>query len=1052
MKLNKESSLVATLVLFSIFIAKAQNIRESSYFDTKPNINYTELKAGFKNVPKEARMRVWWFWMNGIATIESITQDLEAMKANGIAGAILIDNGADYAPIGPTFMSKEWKELFAHAISEADRLGIEISLNIQSGAGDPGNPNIEDDNGLKETTFYETKVTGPKKLELQLEVPPNQIFYKDIKVQAIRTPDIESSQDELIKNWGVKSFTKKEKWNNELDMYDLNEFYDTYEDKGISVAVKQSEIIDLSPFYEDGRLNWDVPEGKWTIIRYGYTSTGKRNNYASEGFKGGLSYDQMHKRGINAQWDEVVKPLIDIAKANGNSLKYLHVDSWEMKNTNWTHNFISEFKNHRGYDLEPFLPVLAGYIVISREVTNRFLEDFRLTVGDLVADNNYREFRRLAHEAGLSIHSESAGPHMPPVDGLKTLGINDVPMGESWARANTHRKSETRRIHVKLGASAAHIYGKRFFAAETPTSVGPAWERSPADVKNVLDKGFCTGVNRVNWHTYTSSPDEYGIPGIEYFAGTHLNRKATWWDESKVFIDYINRTQHMLTQGLHVADVLGYLGSGVPLFGFLDSDREDIPDGYAWDMCNSDVLLNRATVKDGRIYLPDGKNYAILALPKINNISLPVLRKIEEMVKQGIVLVGDSPERPFGLTDYPASDEEFNLIVEKLWGETNTEDAFKKTYGKGKVYFGKNVEEVLRLESITPDLAWESSENVDLAYIHHTSDKVDVYYVVNKWAWKGVDQLKFIHSVKLPDRYLKANCSFRVKGDRKIERWNPVTGEITEVNIYKRENGSYTLPINLEPEGGAFFVFTKTDKRNHVVSIQKENKIIKEGNTPINVGTSNVFLRDKELEVLNGGEYTLVFSNNKKVNINASGPIDDMKLTGSWKVNFNNHPSLGESFTTSFDQLISWTASEERKIKYFSGSAVYSKSFYVDDLDLRNERAYLNLGKVGDIAVVTLNGKKVCTLWKPPYLTDVTDYIVDGENKLEVSVTNLWINRLVGDQNLSPELRKTQTNLRNVKGSYSFERLEGPDSDKYLRFSGLMGPVKIIFSKLYNID
>lgn len=200
----------------------------------------------------------------------------------------------------------------------------------------------------------------------------------------------------------------------------------------------------------------------------------------------------------------MVKPLIDIAKANGNSLKYVHVDSWEMGTTNWTHDFEDEFKKRRGYNIEPYLPVLAGRIVGSREISNRFLDDFRLTVGDMAAEYNYSEMRRLAHSEGISMHSESAGPHLPPVDGLKTLGINDIPMGESWARSQTHRTTEGRRVHVKLGASAAHIYGKRFFAAEMPTTVGPVWERSPADVKILFDRAFCTGVNRVNWRTYTS--------------------------------------------------------------------------------------------------------------------------------------------------------------------------------------------------------------------------------------------------------------------------------------------------------------------------------------------------------------------------------------------------------------------------------------------------------------------------------------------------------------------------------------------------------------------
>jgi len=964
-------------------------------------------------------------------------------------GAILCDNGGDYSPPGVVFMSDEWKENFAHAIKEADRLRIEISLNIQSGCGDPGNPNIENDNGLKEVTWSEQNVTGPKSIETELPVPSNQIFYKDITVQAVKTPEKDILKDELIKNWSVKSFNQKESWSRELDRYDLNQFYDRYEDTGKASAIPKNEVIDLNANYKDGKLTWDVPEGEWTIIRYGYTSTGKRNDYASNGYKGGLCYDPIHKRGINAQWNDVVKPLIDIAKANGNSLKYVHVDSWEMRTTNWTHDFEVEFKNRRGYDINPWLPVLTGRIVGSRETTNRFLENFRMTIGELAADYNYSEMHRLAHAEGLSMHSESAGPHLPPVDGLKTLGINDIPMGEAWARATTHRNTEGRRLHVKMHAGAAHIYGKRFLAAEIPTSVGPIWERSPADVKIVLDRAFCTGVNRINWHTYTSAPDEYGLPGIEYFAGTHLNRHVTWWKESKIFIDCINRTQHMLIRGLHVADVLGYLGSGVPLFGFLDSDRGDIPPGYAWDMCNSDVLINRVSVKDGRIYLPDGKNYAILALPEFNNISLPVLKKIEEMVNKGITIVGNPPQRASGLTGYPKSDKELNVIVNKLWGEADGINTFFNNYGKGKVYTGKTVAEVLKMENIRPDLSWEPEENVDLEYIHRTSDDVDIYYILNKWAWKGINDMEHRHLPGLPDRYVTVNCSFRVEGDRIIESWDPVTGEITPVNVFEQKSGTYTLPVNLEPEGATFFVFRKGKKVNNITKIEKDGMVLSEGNTPLTKEASGVFAGNNKLEVTGKGEYKLTYENGKQITIDNPVAKKELDLEGPWNVTFMENPLLGDPFSETFNELSSWTDHEKHEIKYFSGTASYEKEFILEKDDISEEKAYLNLGKVGDIATVILNGKEVGVYWKAPYIADISGFLQEGGNRLRIKVTNLWINRLIGDEKLPQNEKKTSTNLVNSGG---YDKLRAPDADKYLRYSGLMGPVKIEFSQSYDLD
>lgn len=240
--MNLKLKTIATIALIfsNCLLSFAQ--KTDSYFDTQAKIDYQNLKEGFHNIPQHAKMRVWWFWMNGIATKQSITQDLEAMKENGIGGALVCDNGGDYAPSGVVFMSNKWKENFAHVIKEADRLGIEISMNIQSGAGDPGNPNIADDNGLKEVTSSEIIVEGGKEINIELPMPPNKVYYKDIAVQAIKTVNTEKQKDELIKNWSVKSFFRKEHFSKELDRYDMNQFYDTYNDDGTGFAIQKGVI------------------------------------------------------------------------------------------------------------------------------------------------------------------------------------------------------------------------------------------------------------------------------------------------------------------------------------------------------------------------------------------------------------------------------------------------------------------------------------------------------------------------------------------------------------------------------------------------------------------------------------------------------------------------------------------------------------------------------------------------------------------------------------------------------------------------------------------
>jgi len=1006
---------------------------------TDPRVDYNALKSGFSSPPQASKLRCFWFWQYGVATKESITQDLEAMKAAGYGGALIGDNGGPEGQVGPVFMSEEWRANFAHAVKEADRLGLELSLNIQSGWGDPGNPNIQPDNGMKKIVSSEIHVTGPQKLQQPLPQPESKVYYKDIAVQAFKRVDAgEDKSKSTLHNWDIKSFNRQS---------GLQEHRQNRPNMADDVVIDKHSILDLSDKFSDETLAWDVPAGDWTIVRYGMTATGKRNDYAAPGYRGGLCYDQIHANGIKAHWHDVAQPLIDIAKQNGNSLKYIHTDSWEMKLTNWTHDFKASFNRLRGYDMSPYMPVLANKMVGSRETSNRFLEDFRLTVSDLVAQENYQILRDLAHANGLLLHSESGGPHAAPLEALQTLGINDIPMSEFWVRADTHRVSEAQRIHVKQGASAAHIYGKRYLAAEGPTSIGPQWQRAPRELKGNLDKIFCLGVNRIFWHTYTSSPDEYGIPGFEYFAGTHMNRHVTWWDQCDSFVAYMNRCQSMLAQGLYQADVLCYYGSASPNFVYLERDIT-VPQGHAWDMCNTEVLLSRATARQRCIYLPDGMRYSLLYLkPGLDHISLPALRKIERMVNDGIVLVGDAPERAAGLTGFPQSDTEVRAITKRLWGRVDKKHVFMNRHGKGRVYAGKTIAEVLRLESIEPDFSFAADKGVDLSHIHRFAHDLDIYYVANKWAYTDINDLRYHYRSDLPNRYVHAALSFRVHGDRKIERFDPVTGEVTPVMVYRRQGDRYDIPASFTPEGSAFYLFKRGPQRKHVTKIVKDGVPLTEGNTPLKLNASGIFVHPEEAEITRKGTYELSWSDGQKQKIGANAlPIEQL-IEGPWKITFMERPLLGETRTIETEALKSWTEFPDRAIKYFSGTARYRKTIELPQASgVRDQgsgrRVYLDLGNVLDLVTVRLNGEEIDTCWIAPFRVDITDHLVRGENTLELDVTNCWANRLIGDSMLPKDQRRTRTN---VAGKF-----EKPGAEKGLRASGLLGPVRLEFAHIVS--
>jgi len=1028
--------LLATFIaLFCSLMVSGQTVNSS--LQTDLSVEFTQLEDGFHNPPSESRLRCYWWWLNSMATKESITRDLEEMKDKGYGGASLVDAGSSNyqvalkTPAGPVFMSPEWMELYKHAVKEADRIGIELSENAQSG-WNPGAPSITPEYAMKKIVWSEVDIDGGTTISMELPQPAKKLLYKDIMVQAIPKREGVAVQNEAIQNWKKKSFNEKIGWKG---VYPLHDLRDDYPGEGIELAVRKDDIVDLSPYFQNGKLEWNAPKGNWTIIRYGYTCTGARTSTNSDGWEG-LSVDHLSPKAFELFSKTVIIPLIETAQSVGKSVKFLQTDSWEMDLVSWTDRFPEEFLKFRGYDLQKYMPALAGRIVENRNQTNRFLHDFRKTVGDCVAENHYQLFYNLAHQYGMGIHPESGGPHSAPVDALKVMGISDFPQGEFWAVANTHRIKDDERLSVRQSASVAHTNGKRFVAAEGPTSIGPQWERSPKDLKGNIDRVFCSGVNRIVWHTFTSSPKEFGLPGNEYFAGTHLNPNVTWWKQSKDFISYLDRSTYLLQQGLFVADVLYYYGDDVPNFVFLKEDFPELNFGYDWDKCSKDVILNRVSFDGGKIVLPDGMSYRVLMLTPEKAIDLNVLKKVELLVNSGMTVISTRPEEVTGLSGFPESDRELKAITDRLWGKIDGKNITENKVGKGRVIWGQNINDVLAGMKVKPDFGFKSNqEKTALDYIHRATNTEDIYFVANRFARKGINDFEFRYLTNLPDRYEQVECSFRVNG-KVPQLWDPKTGEMKELLTYREENGQTIVPLHLEPEGSVFVVFKDAPAQNHVTAIQKDEKNWFPGNqfetrelTCIEVYKQG----EKKVAIIHEpGNYNLTWSDGKKEVVHAEKSPAETILSGKWDLHFD--PKWGAPEKLEINELKSWIKFDEPGIKYYSGTGTYLKSFPLTAKDIKGKLLMLDLGNVQEMASVKINGHQMQVMWSAPFQFDITPFVKTGTNELEVEVVNMWPNRLIGDSKLPEDKRLTKTNIN---------KFNGPDADNYLRESGLLGPVKI---------
>jgi len=953
------------------------------------------LEDGWARPPRIARMRCWWWWLNGNVTRAAITRDLEQMKAKGYGGANVIDAGGaeqgghHAVPHGPDFATPEWRKLFTFALAEADRLGLELGFNILSG-WNLGGPGVLPEHAAKKLTWSETDVDGGHRLTIKLAQPKGRDgFYRDVAVVAFPVQRIASATQATVRvalyngrqrvtpnrptGQGIKYFEEKAyyKLPGRFSATKAWHLLDTAPASPDDMACRSKDVLNLTRnLKKDGTLDWDVPAGRWKILRFGYTITGAMVSTHSDGWAG-LAIDYLDRDAFESYWQRVMIPILADAKPYiGRSLRFLHTDSWELGPVNWTPKMPAQFRRLRGYDMTRYLPVMANYIVDSREVSTRFLNDLRRTLADLIATNDYIVFARHAHALGMGIHPESGGPHAAPIDALMNLGISDLPMGEFWARAKTHRVKDDERFFVKQTSSAAHIYGKRIALAEAFTSIGPQWERDPRMLKPTFDRAACEGHNLTMWHTFDCSPPEMGLPGQDYFAGTHLNPQVTWWDQAGAFIGYLNRCQFVLQQGLPVSDVLYYYGENIPSFVRLKrDDPAGVLPGYDYDVTDTTALLTRTRVDpQGRIVLPDGTSYHLLSLTPHNAISLATLEHIAQLVQQGATVVGQRPTRQYSLTGAPASDVAFGQLVDTLWGKPPGNEPRVVRHGKGRMISGKSARAILHDDGVGPDFTWTRGDSHTLLdYVHRATDDADIYYVVNR-----------------NDRPEDLDVLFRVRG-RRPELWDPITGDHRDATQFHQEKGHTAIPMRLAGEQSVFVVFREPVDLNAA-------------------GTGEPNFPDYEPR---------------------------QTIDGPWPVHFD--PARRGPKSVVFAKLVDWTRRPEPAIRYYAGPATYTTTFTLPkDAGSSGTRWMLDLGNVKNLADVRLNGTELGVVWMAPFRIDISAAARSGVNRLEVKIVNLWPNRLIGDQQLPRAERRTRTNITKFK------------KDSPLLPSGLLGPVRIL--------
>jgi hypothetical protein len=871
--------------------------------------------------------------------------------------------------------------------------------------------------GVKYMKIKDLEFTGVNKL-LTISFPETKSRY--FKLECLKSVnDYAISEVELLKGDESPSYSPKitgllEKTGsvkgiteNSYDLTPQNNF------KGIP----EKSIIDLTGSVSpEGILKWKAPNGMWRVIRFGYTTTGKQNGPATpEGT--GLEVDKMDTEAIDFHFNCFAGKLVGAAgNYTGNTFKFLLIDSWECNFQNWTQNFPREFSTRRGYEITPWIPVLCGEVVENTQLSEAFLHDFSKTISDLIDEKYFKRFGELCHRNKLEMHAEiiygNDGGY-PPLDILKSNNYPDLPMTEFWAQPNNNQFPEyypADRPTAGFPTYAALACNKQIIGSEAYTGYAH-YSESPADLKPFGDAAYCSGINQMILHSYVHQPSDIkpGVTLMQFAA--HFNRNNPWWEFAGSWMDYQSRIQYVLQKGEPVVDVIFYAGDQLPQY-FSKSVINDLPYGIQANACNFD-MLQKAKVVDDKISFGGKQSYPLLTLPKSTSMELATLKRIAELVKDGLVVWGQKPTEMLSLQDIKNSSAEFNKLAGELWGKSS-----ENQYGKGKVISGKPIVQILNELQVVPDFATNSNNPKELMFIHKRMDDADIWFVFNQ-----------------QNKQLNRELLFRVEG-KTPEIWNPENGTSTQPAVYSGEKNQTRIPVSFKPRESKIFVFRNGFAANSINKVTLgESQIFPQTNPDENIFVPQAVFENGKFNFSSEtkGDYTFTTFDGKSIKASLVQPQE--VVLSNLKAWLEFFPISDEKINpVEITTLKSLTEFDDPAIKYFAGKVKYTIQFETPNGFSANNPIGLNLGNMDATAEVRLNGNLLYYAWMPNTEINISG-LLNAENKLEITVADVCRNRFIGDL----------IQFGSVKSLFTTSPITTIlNKEMPLKPSGLIGPLMLI--------
>ncbi len=997
-----------------------------------------EIRKGFGNPPEEYRPRTRWWWPGNAVTKEEIAWELQQMHEKGMGGVEICSVWNMYEKGNIPYLSEEWLDIVKYTIQTAKELKMSVALTFGPG-WTFGGFWVKPDDRSKSLVPAWVEVDGPKAFKQAVpgsDWVPTLIGLPFTETLPSEIPSIDWMKQKLVALIAGKIIGEK---------------------------LEEKSLTDLTSKVKENHLDWEVPDGRWRIMAFWQRFTGQQNqaqNYKPENW----SLDHFDKAAVERYCNYLGGKFYEaFGEEFGKTVDSFFCDSFEVmvlpNGTYWSDKLLDEFRKFKGYNLTRYLPALWWNI---GDLTPRIRYDFNEFLDYITIEWFFKPYNGWCEKNNVQARIQ---PYFYVEELVKGAGMTHRPECEI-----THAYFDVVINPRKAVSSGAHLYGRNIVSAEAYTFLHMERYRETLEELKIATDGFVRdGVNQIYNHGYPYSPERDVAPSRQVPWANLINHQNIWWKYYPHLTSYISRVCYMLQQGEFVADIAIYTPQATawtkrtsghappempfsfPILNYGDLGRKLVANGYDFDVINDDVIQDRAKVQDGKIKVRHNE-YKILILPAIEAIPLETMKFIREYVQAGGILIAldTLPKSSVGTENQEKSDQAIQQMVQELWG-TIRPGMFmfgisSHSFGKGSTYFFPGVItreffsqsgaffKVLR-NHLTPDFDLEEmkeegfpfldgrKESEGLTFVHRRIGDTDVYFVTN-----------------MQDKPSDIPITFRVKG-KLPEEWNPYTGQTSMIYYYNVTNEGIRIPLRFKAYESTFILFVPGNDQLHVTATNLTRVEDLTGNQLRGLTDEN-------------GLITVTLKKNrtsKTVTKQVQELAAPYAVSGTWKLTLEgkDFPKIKKTLIN----LASWT--EDPKIKHFSGTGRHEIDFDIsNDYIQKDIKLTLDLGKVGNVAEVELNGVKVGTAWMRPYRLDITKAVKQGRNHLVVLVTNTLINRVSGFKEPPPVPKELVPKYGSIPTDYvdGAEQLERSEIGfKPLPPSGLMGPVRIVAEKKVTI-